>query len=94
MEKTSEKSFKIIHYTFVTPMEYTWRLYTLATTIPLVTSPENSSKEGTKCPPNVKSGKQHLFHVLEGFFALTFEEEIEKLSVLFHSLPSCITNQM
>ena len=57
--KIVNKALKL-HYTFVTPMEYTGRLYTLATTIPLVTSPENSSKEGTKYPTNVKSGKQHL----------------------------------
>ena len=45
--KNGEESFKIIHYAFVTPMEYIWRLDTLATAIPLVTSPENSSIEGT-----------------------------------------------
>ena len=68
--KNGEESFKIIHYAFVTPMEYIWRLDTLATEIPLSTSPENSSIEGTKCPPNVKSKEATFTSFFGGFFRL------------------------
>ena len=94
--KKGEEIFKITHYAFVTPMEYIWRLDTLATAIPLLTSPENSSIGGTKCPPNVKSRKQHLLHFLEDFFVLTLKKKRRNCQfyVKFHSLPSCITNKM
>lgn len=78
----SELSSKSIQHTFVAPMEYTRWLDTLATTISSVTSPENSSTEGTKCLPKCQIPEATLILCSRGLFRVKHLEKEEKQSVL------------